>query len=70
MDEFYIKIVSIEDQPDGGAIVTMDLNEPARNFFIEQGFNAVMKEAVKNTLEGSDDEKGACCGACRSDVGC
>ncbi len=70
MEEFYMDVVGVVENEDGSATVTMKLNEPAKMFFIQQGFNAIMKEAVKNTLEGSDNEKGTCCGASCSNVGC
>ena len=66
MDEIHIDVLDYEEHEDGSATVTMELNEKARELFIQMGFNAILKDAIQN-LEGFD-EKDTCCGACRSNV--
>ncbi len=66
MDEIHIDVLDYEENDDGSAIVTMELNEKARELLIQIGFNAILKDAIKN-VEGFD-EKDACCGANCSDV--
>ena len=68
MEDIHIDVLNYEENDDGSATVTMELNEKARELFIQIGFNAILKDAIKN-VEGFN-EKDACCGACSSDVGC
>lgn len=66
MEEIHIEVLNYEEQEDGSAIITLELNEKAKEIFIQIGFNAILKEAIQN-VEGLD-EKDACCGACCSNV--
>ncbi len=66
MDEIHIDVLDYEENEDGSATVTMELNEKARELFIQIGFNAILKEAIQN-VEGLH-EKDACCGASCSNV--
>jgi hypothetical protein len=46
-----MKIIDIVDQPDGSAIVTMDLESEEARLLMEVGFNQILKdsvEAIKN----------------------
>jgi len=67
MDEIYIEVVNYEEQEDGSALITLDLNEPARTMLIGEGLKAIIMDHINN-MEEFKDEKGSCGGACCSHV--
>jgi len=42
-----MKIVEIKDQPDGSAIVEVDMTEAEQNMLIEIGFLQVLREGIE-----------------------
>jgi len=54
-----IKCKLIKELPDGGAIVSIDMDQEAKDFLISEGFIKVLKESLKNskTYISADDVK-------------
>ena len=44
-----IKCKLIKELPDGGAIVSIDMDQEAKDWLISEGFIAVLKESLKNS---------------------
>jgi hypothetical protein len=44
-----IKCKLIKELPDGSAIITMDMDEEAKDWLIGEGFVAVLKEAITHS---------------------
>ena len=43
---FEVQVVDMVEHEDGSCTVTIDLTKEAKEFFIEQGFIAVLKNAI------------------------
>ena len=48
-----IKILDVEDQPDGSAIVQIDMDEEAHRLVVEEGFLSLLRKHI-------DDQKNSC----------
>ena len=44
-----LKCKLIKELPDGGAIVSIEMDEEAKDWLIGEGFIAVLKESLKNS---------------------
>ena len=44
-----IKCKLIKELPDGGAIVSIDMDQEAKDWLISEGFITVLKESLKNS---------------------
>jgi hypothetical protein len=42
-----MKVIQIEEQPDGSALVTVDMSEEEKDTCIEIGFLTMLKEGMK-----------------------
>jgi hypothetical protein len=56
MQDFSIKVLDVVENEDGSAIVTIDMDDNARNALIEQGFISILKAAIAATK--AEIEKG------------
>lgn len=55
-----IKCKMIKELPDGSAIVTIDLDEDAKEFLVGEGFLAIVKRSLassKSYISPADQEK-------------
>lgn len=41
-----MQVIAIEDQPDGSALVKLEMSLEEQQFFVEQGVLAVLKQAI------------------------
>jgi hypothetical protein len=55
LDPYDIRVISIEDQPDGSAIVNFEMGKEAQRTFTEVGLLKVLTDAAKRELEDSMD---------------
>ena len=53
-----MKVLKITDQPDGSAIVDLELTEQENNFFLEYAIVDILRKQIK-IMEGELDEQGA-----------
>ena len=53
-----MKVLKITDQPDGSAIVDLELTEQENNFFLEYAIVDILRKQIKR-MEGELDEQGA-----------
>jgi len=44
-----IEVISIVDEPDGGATINFEIDEEARNVLVKEGLMAILKRAAKKT---------------------
>ena len=49
-----IEVVEYKDDEDGGATVTLDLDEAGKEFLIERGFNSLIRDAINKMKEDGD----------------
>jgi hypothetical protein len=54
IDEGIIEVVDVEDQDDGSAIVTLDMNERGRDLLIQEGFISILKNHMEESIDGED----------------
>lgn len=52
---FSVNVLSVEENEDGSATLTVDMSPAASRFFIERGLVTVLMDAVKN-LEKSETD--------------
>jgi hypothetical protein len=67
-DKIHIEVVDIKEEENGSAILSIEMNEPAREFLIQEGILSILRNKISN-MEGFQDEKDTCCGTCGTDVG-
>lgn len=60
LDPNIIEVVSVQDQPDGSAIVNMNIGSDAAKKFIEIGLLKVLKDEARRTLEDEIDTNVGC----------
>jgi len=65
MEEIIIDVESYEEQEDGSAIVTLNLNEAGVNLLVQEGFISILRKQMEDL-----DEKDSCCGTNCTNVGC
>jgi len=66
MEKPEIEVISYEELENGGAEIIIEVNPPMRDFLIGEGIKSILLNQI-NSMEGLDDEKDTCCGACSSD---
>jgi len=49
-----IEVVEYKEDEDGGATVTLDLDEAGKEFLIERGFNSLIRDAIDKMKAESD----------------
>lgn len=67
-DKIHIEVVDIKEEEDGSAILSIEMNEPAREFLIQEGILSILRNKISN-MEGFQDEKDSCSRTCCTDVG-
>lgn len=68
-EEIFIEVEDIIEEEDGGAVIILNLNEPARDFLIGEGIRSILTNKISN-MEGLVDEKVTANRTCCSDVCC
>jgi len=55
VDPWHIEVLSFEDQPDGGAIITFEMGKEAQKVFTEIGLLKVLTDTAKRTIEEAEE---------------
>lgn len=53
-----MKVLSVTDQPDGSAIVEMDMDEDEVKLFMEVGFNKILRDSMEEMKKNAPIGKG------------
>jgi hypothetical protein len=53
-DDAIIEVVDVEDQEDGSAIVTIDMNDKGRDLLIQEGFISILKKHMEEPIDEDD----------------
>ena len=67
-EKIFIDVVDVIEEENGGATIVMKLNEPAREFLIQEGVLSILRNKISG-MEGFD-EKDTVDRTCCSDVVC
>ena len=58
-----MKVLAIRDQPNGSAIVDVEMSEKEKDMLIEYGFNAMLKTVIETFEENLEPRKCYKCGS-------
>lgn len=55
VDPWHIEVLSLEDQPDGGAIISFEMGKESQKVFTEIGLLKVLTDTAKRTIEEAEE---------------